>query len=592
MAGPRDPYEIGRSLGIKDPSTLNQWVQQYGPPSDPPQAAAAPNYTPASQEQPPPDEDPTAGATESPNPFAYTNPAGQKELRLREESANEERKKAAAEAERFYGPDSPQAKAARDAVKVLPGEVGAPDDPRKGATPLVPEDQWLPKSAGGGAPVMVSPGGRREHSWTVTQGLALPGTMQALANADKSERDAAVAGRDAGIRDADREMAYLDRHEQIQAQRAVQLKWQAEDRARRLEAETDKLATMTDAVRADKIDNNQWFTGHGAAGAFAAGLAYTLGAVGGALTHTENPVLGVIRQEIQTQKDNIALRRGKLDEQKGLLAQLTKTFGDKDVGEQAAWVMYLERAKTQMARIAAESKSDAVRARYKTAIAGIDTELTPRVMKLEEMMQDKVVRQDVNAPPVYAGVGGGGKKHEPVDPLFVATDSHGGGFNARSEKEATAARGVITAEQDIIPMLERLKELRKKTSFIERRADNTGQWETEDTAEMKSLQAQVALGLRELSTSSPGAMDKGMQDLANQIQGNWMSVQGHPEKAADSFIASIRRKKDSMMRGQGAQAQRQGLKQDAAGNVTTGLQGQPKFATPKPESPKTFKGVE
>jgi hypothetical protein len=46
------------------------------------------------------------------------------------------------------------------------------------------------------------------------------------------------------------------------------------------------------------------------------------------------------------------------------------------------------------------------------------------------------------------------------------------------------------------------------------------------------------------------------------------------------------------MRGQGAQSQKQSLHVDQKGNVVTGLRGQPRFANPKGDKPKSFKGAE
>lgn len=610
MADPSNPF------GLRDPELLRQWQERYGvaptaTPSPTPQPQGGPMLSFAAGAELDPDspeawqkaaEEAGAGPDavrlpggSSPNPLAGSNPYSA-DAKSRgvwtddDRDKNESAKRLAAHLV-ANGTDPEEARRAAG-VRNEPGQVTVPDDPRKGATPLVPEDQWLPKaSTAGVGPTMVSPGGRRPHSWTVQEGLALPETVAAYGQATKSQREAAQAGRDAGVAEAEREVAYLRTHEKAMERHALERRWKEEDRQRRVDAETDKLAEMTDAVKNDQIDNTAFFTGHGVAGGFAAALAYTLGAIGGALTHTENPVIGVIRQEIQTQKDNAALRKQAVEDQKGLLGQLTKTFGDARVGEEAAWIAYLEKAKVQMQRIAGESKDDWVQARYKTAVADIDGQLAGHIQAIETAIQDKVVRQDVNAPPTFIGGGAAGRKDE-ADPLFVPTGQNGEGFRARSEKEAQAARGIIAAEEDIIPSLERLKELRRKTNAVERKADKWGVWETSDMAEIKSLQAQVANGLRELSATSPGAMDKGMQELAAQIQGDWTSAQGHPEAAADAFITNIRRKKDSMMRGQGAQAQRQGLTYDQRGNIVTKSVGQARFAQPKPPTPKSFKRAE
>jgi hypothetical protein len=271
---------------------------------------------------------------------------------------------------------------------------------------------------------------------------------------------------------------------------------------------------------------------------------------------------------------------------------MTKTFGDQRVAEEATWMLYIQKAQTDMAKIAAESRSPEIQAKYRDALADLKEKYAMHHERWEILQADRISRtqHDVNAPPTYAG--GAGTKATPPDPLFVPTGPEGAGFRARTEKEAQAARGVIAAEQDVVPLLERLVELRKQSNFGERLAASKGVYESETMAKIKSLQAQVALGLRELSATSPGAMDKGMQDLAGQIQGDWMATAGNPEAAAKEFITTIRRKKDSLQRGQAGQDHTQGLARDAHGNVVTSNTGKASFSSPKAPTPESFKRAE
>ncbi len=452
-----------------------------------------------------------------------------------------------------------------------------------------------------GAPVMVSPGGWRPASRTeqVQEGVKFsPDTEKAAEKADESQRDAARWGMLAGTAEAEREMAYLQRHAQLQETHALDQKRRADAQRAQYEGELGKLQALTEATRADKIPTEAWFIRRNDEGkvnpaaTFASALGYMLGGISqGLLKLGENPVNQVIRDQIQTQKDNAALNRQKLEDQRSLLGQMTRTFGDERVAEEAAWLAYLEKAKTDMGRIASESKSDAVQAKYRSALALLDKDWAMHKQQWDALTQDKVVRSnhDVFAPPSYAG---GPQKMAPPDPLFVPTGPNGQGFQASTEKEAIAARGVITAEQDVVPLLERLVELRSQSNFGERLAASKGVYESERMARIKSLQAQVALGLRELSATSPGAMDKGMQELAGQIQGDWMSTQGNPEAAAKEFINTIRRKKDSLQRGQAGQDVSRGLTRDAKGNIVTHSTGNASFASPKAPTPDSFKRAE
>lgn len=453
MAGPRDPYEIGRSLGIKD-DILETWVQKFQPKVSAPASALPPIARPI--ELP-------AELTPRVDPMLPRNPAeadalarvapgaavGQprpRQMQRFERGADDapmvggvstrqaakpgndnDAWRAAGEFMDRLGrvdpdqvlPKYQQLRAALDEARdpetgdVRDGEKLAQLRAQLTKSPalvssaldgdLADTSETRPNAGNGGRLQMVSPGGRTAHSWQVQEGLNLPGTIAAYGIADKSAREAAAAGRDAGVAEAERELAFLTRHEQLLEQRALEQRWKAEDRARRMQAEADKLAELTDAVREDKIDAGKFFTGNGTAGGFAASIAYVLGAIGGAMTGSGNPVSEIIRQEIQTQKDNAALRRQALGDQKGLLGELARTFEDERIAEHAAWLAYGEKAKVTMARIAGESKDDWVRARYQAALAGIDAELAPHVQALEAAVQDKVVRQDVNAPPTYAG---------------------------------------------------------------------------------------------------------------------------------------------------------------------------------------------
>jgi hypothetical protein len=596
----KTPEELGAELGIKDPAVLQSWLKTYAP------QASSPIMPGAGI-----DVSRLAPSTAKPLPVlavAKPAPVGPDPMATALAAANRTPGSAPP-------PQAPPPKSLFDA-QYTPSSSAPVDNrqPKNGdweghnkyidqknaqqnAANLAGATFYKPPPGvgafGPSGPVMVSPGGRRPASWTeqTTEGIELPKTEAAYARADEAKGTALAAARDVGTMEAHRELGYLEEHEKLQGQREKLLADRAEKQRAALELELGKARDLQARVQTDKIDPDAWFTKNGGRGAFFGAIAKMLGAVGQGLKGGPNEGAEAVRlaaqQEIDAQKANAQLNRQKLEDSRFLLGQMAKTFGDERMGEEAAHLAYLEKAKTHMGRIAAETKDATVRARYLEALAALGDQQAARMGQLEQLAANKVVRSqhDVNAMPTF--MGGGGPTVKP-DELFVPTGPNGEGFRARSEKEAQAARGLAAAKQDLVPMLERLEKLREDSNVAERAAHKYGGYESERMAEIKSLQAQVALGLRELSAQSPGAMDKGMQDLAGQIQGDWTSVQGNPQAAARAFKDSIFRKLDSYQRGQAGQDEQQGLTRDMRGNVVTKAYGQPSFKSPKAETPKSF----
>lgn len=265
--------------------------------------------------------------------------------------------------------------------------------------------------------VQVSKGGRTPASWTTqtAEGVKLsPETKQAAEKAEASEVSAAEAGRDAGVAEANRELSYLHTHEAYQARRQAMLEQRAEQQQSMYRASLAKLDSMTKAVQNDEIDPSLYWQKKGAAGFFMAALGNIVSGIGTGLMaragmQAENGAMKAINQgiaeEIDAQKANAQLRRGKLEDQRSLLGQMAKTFGDERVAEEAAWMAYLEKAKTQLAEQMTLSKNDQVVARYKSAIAAIDGQIAGRREKWDQLEQDRITRvqHDVNAPAQYAG---------------------------------------------------------------------------------------------------------------------------------------------------------------------------------------------
>lgn len=263
-----------------------------------------------------------------------------------------------------------------------------------------------------GPMVKVSDGGRTPASWTTQtqQGLTVSDETRDAANtAEGAKMDAAMWGRRAGEAEAEREIGYLERHEKYQQARRNILETRAETQRQQYEGELGKLRQMQRAADENKIDPKEITPSISSAiGALLGGIGQGLAWAGGNKS-AGNPGLDTlnkrIQEQIDAQKAKVARDRGRLEDQRSLLGQMARTFGDERQAEAAAWDAYLGVAETRLRQQMAESKIDSVRARYKAAIGDIQQERFRRTAQWDEATQDKVqrVQHDVNAPPVYAG---------------------------------------------------------------------------------------------------------------------------------------------------------------------------------------------
>lgn len=283
-----------------------------------------------------------------------------------------------------------------------------------------------------------------------------------------------------------------------------------------------------------------------------------------------------IDRDVDAQKANIENKKFGAQQGRGMLNDLRQDFGDARMGElaneKAAWTNVNTMIDAQMAR----AQNPLMQARGEKMRAMAQGRLTDIQAQIDQVTH-------VNS---YTAGGNAGNPQAP-DPLFVPTGANGVGFRARTPKEAEQARGVVYAKQNILPLLDRMKAIYRKTNFVERGVKSV--YTSADVTSLQSLQAQVALNLRELSTTSPGAMDKGMQELAGQIQGDWTSMQGNPERAATEFARTIGNQLDSLERAQGGQGAHQEVRRDTTGNFYTTSQGEPSYASQRPGMPQMRK---
>jgi hypothetical protein len=273
----------------------------------------------------------------------------------------------------------------------------------EGATFYDPQSAPLSAGVAGGRPVMVSPGGRMTRAWQVQEGLELsPETKEAAEASDGHGRTAAGLEYMAGTAQAEYERGYLDRFEQAHARYAAEKSQRAQKYEAEYAGELAKLDDLRTQIREAQVDP---FAGQSGFARFAGALAIGLGA----LRPGTNAGLEAVKHSIQTtltqqEKEVERLERG-LKGQTTFLGALKARFGDVEMAKEAAWVAYLEKAKVELAKgLSSEDVADPrIQARYEMALKQVDSELEHRLERWDGLTRDKVVRQDVNAPPVYAG---------------------------------------------------------------------------------------------------------------------------------------------------------------------------------------------
>lgn len=354
----------------------------------------------------------------------------------------------------------------------LPGQPGAPtpEPPKKPteATPERPREQSaipanydpaqlvaLMNQPQPVAPLRMTPGGWQHGSRSaqVQQAVGVdPEARAAFERANQGERGSVEDMMRVGMNQADAERAYLDRMEQNQAQREQMQRDVLKNREMRLNGEMEKLMSLRNEAQNGKIDEREYFNEQGNSGAFVATFGNIVSSVGAALTHTENDFMKALNarvaENINAQKTNLENKHRAFENQGSLVNTLVKQGMNADQAEQGAWAMYLDRAKTEVAKIALTSKDVELQARAKAAMAAIDKEQGSRLQAFKEASTDKVVRQehDVYRPP---GIAGGPAKADPKTVVHMPDGTVRVAANEESAQKAKAAVVFQTAMKQI-----------------------------------------------------------------------------------------------------------------------------------------------
>lgn len=335
-----------------------------------------------------------------------------------------------------------------------------------------------------------------------------------------------------------------------------------------------KYQDFVEDAGSGKIDPNRYWRNNGAAGNFALAIGSALGGWVNAKTGAPNAVLDRIHRAISAdiagQEHDIATNKWKAGAQMNMLGELRAQGMDdmtsRNALESAQWRIAEEHLKAIMPR----TEDPIMQARFAGAAAGIEDKRVELAKQADNYMFQR--------PHYVGGVTGASQKED--NKLFVPTGPGGAGYFARTDKEAEEARALEVAAATLVPQIDAAIKTYDDTWFGSRAISPV--INTENVSRLKSLGGKITLGVKNLEKG--GALDKGMQDLTGDIQGDWTGVAKAPVAAARELKSYILNKQEAMRRSQGGQAARQVIYQTPQGSVRSGATGMPEFSSPGTKS--------
>lgn len=392
------------------------------------------------------------------------------------------------------------------------------------------------------------------------------------ADAQQREGDAlsAIADIDAGdqLRKAAQteELAkQLQTHDD--AQKLVQARQQQQ-----IQDREQKIATLANDVQSTKINPMQAFQEMGAGAKF-------LSIIGAAVSGFANPggrnqmldsLDAMAQKNIDAQKANLANKRESVAEQKGLLADMTRHFGDVNQGEIGARMAIREQAAMKAEQMALASGSQ-------RAVVGA------QAFRAETDKRNALdARQLLDVPsfvPAHITGGAGGEPLKPADKAKIVQLEDGRSISAPTAEEATKLRSHQAAIVDLERDAKRLDALRSEPeSYVPY---------TPKHAELQKLSGQMLLNVRKVEeVKSPG---KGTADLADQIIGDPTSMTSRSGQRALSYARDERKNYDASVRSLGAEQVKRGYTRDAKGELVPTAENVGQTVNPASKMPDSFR---
>lgn len=335
-------------------------------------------------------------------------------------------------------------------MPATPPPAGAP---APFAQPSMP---FIPSPVAGGGPAQVIPGHFQTVAYNIQHGK--PNDPNALRHYDigveaqdtgmQKMQQAQTDALDA-IAKVKQDQANLMAHQVAQAQNTAFRQQQAGDDAFRTyqEAAQNFPTSGPDAGRA--------WRNAGTGGQIAATLGIILGGIGqGLMKGGPNQALDIVQtaidRDIQSQREEIASKKGKVGELKGAFGTMLAKFGNENQAEAATRALGLQQAIAQGDAIAATYKSPEVDAQWAIDRGKLTQAWALQTNALKQSAADAVQEHVAYIPPKVVGGGAGAPPPEKIDEEKFVPDMGGVAHRKEDAVKATElTRGAASILQDL-----------------------------------------------------------------------------------------------------------------------------------------------
>lgn len=252
------------------------------------------------------------------------------------------------------------------------------------------------------------------------------------------------------------------------------------------------MRQLSDEIQGGRIDPDRLWKERGTGARIGAVLAAALGGFGAALTGTRNSALDIINaaidRDIQAQKENLANRRGSLEDMRGVYSVARTITSDAIEQEDAARVLALDGVEAKLKEFGATTQSEMVQARVGEMLAQIDQEKQALMANLAQSVADRTVTTTTEQT-VPVG-GGGGAAARPDGGIRGAEVIDPEAFQALDETQRRNVHSAVEAHRTLQRSFDTMMSLRREHGTEVMPGEVTGRY---DTARMTAIGALTQL---------------------------------------------------------------------------------------------------
>lgn len=328
-----------------------------------------------------------------------------------------------------------------------------------------------PSAGGGGAAAPpADPGPSKYEKWRV--GSTVRGAFDKADAATQEAIDSRAAGETA---QGEKEMGFMGDLASQQRARAEKLVNDEKSRTAVLQSYREQYDRMSDQLAGEKIDSNRLWNSKSTGQKIMDTIGVMMGGFVSGATGQANDALAKLERDVDRavadQVHNYDIKKGGVEAKKGAFALAMNHFDDERKAEAAAYSAGMDATKTEISKLAVESRNVEVQARAKDMIAKLEEQ---KAARLNQMLQY-----------MLGGGGGGGSPSLPGFNSATAYTFNGKTYDAGDAKAAAELREGVDAVRDMRNAAERIEEARKEVGWTDHLLAKAG-YDTPAMAHLKS----------------------------------------------------------------------------------------------------------